>query len=105
VELGCIYIITEVSMLSTHLCLPRKGELEAIFHVFAYLGIHHNAIVVFYPTYRSGDMGTFIKIDWKSMYGDMKEMIYSDAPVSHGNEVDICLFVDSDRSVENFTRR
>jgi hypothetical protein len=76
VELGRIYIITEVSMLSTHLCLPRKGELEAIFHVFAYLGIHHNAIVVFYPTYRSGDMGTFIKIDWKSMYGDMKEMIY-----------------------------
>jgi hypothetical protein len=40
VELGCIDIITEVSMLSTH--------LEAVFHVFANLGLHHNAIVVCY---------------------------------------------------------
>jgi hypothetical protein len=81
VELGRIDIITEVSMLSTYLCLPREGHLEAVFHVFAYLGLHNNAIVVFYPTYPAGDMGTFIKTDWKSMYGDMKEMIPSYAPV------------------------
>jgi hypothetical protein len=85
--------------------LPREGELEAIFHVFPYLGIHHNAIVVFDLTYHCVDMGTFIKIDWKSMYGDMKEMIPSDAPVSHGKEVDLHLFVDSDHAGENFTRR
>jgi hypothetical protein len=51
VELGRIDIITEVSMLSTYLCLPREGHLEAAFHVFAYLGLHHNARVVFDPTY------------------------------------------------------
>jgi hypothetical protein len=28
--------------------------------VFAYLGIHHNAIVVFDPTYPAVDMGTFM---------------------------------------------
>jgi hypothetical protein len=50
VELGRIDIITEVSMLSTHLCLPREGHLEDVFRVFAYLGLHHNAIVVFVPT-------------------------------------------------------
>jgi hypothetical protein len=50
VELGCIDIITEVSMLSTHLCLPCEGHLEAVFRVFAYLGLHHNARVVFDPT-------------------------------------------------------
>jgi hypothetical protein len=27
VELGCIDIVTEVSMLSNHLCLPREGHL------------------------------------------------------------------------------
>jgi hypothetical protein len=59
-------------MLSTHLCLPREGHLEAIFNVFAYLGIHHNVRVVFDPTYPSVDMGTFIKTDWKSRYGDVK---------------------------------
>jgi hypothetical protein len=72
VELVRIYIITEVSMLSTYLCLTREGHLEDVFHVFACLGIHHNARVVFDPTYPSVDMGTFIKTDWKSMYGDVK---------------------------------
>jgi hypothetical protein len=50
VEVGRIDIITEVSMVSTHLCLPREGHLEAVFHVFAYLGLYNNAIVVFDPT-------------------------------------------------------
>jgi hypothetical protein len=72
VELGRIGIITEVSMLSTYLFLPREGHLEAVFHVFAYMGLHHSARVVFDPTYCSVDMGTFIKTDWKSMYGDVK---------------------------------
>jgi hypothetical protein len=37
VELGRIDIITEVSILSTYLCLPHEGHLESVFHVFAYL--------------------------------------------------------------------
>jgi hypothetical protein len=105
VESGCIYIITEVSMLSTYIFFPREGHLEAVFHVFAYLGLHHNARVVFDPTYPDVCMGTFIKTDWKSMYGDVKDMIPSDAPVPRGNDVDLRLFVDSDHSGEQFTRR
>jgi hypothetical protein len=66
-ELGCIDIITEVSMLSTHFCLPCEGHLETVCHVLTYLALHHNARVVFDPTYPSVDMGTFIKTDWKSM--------------------------------------
>jgi hypothetical protein len=104
VELGRIDIITEVSMLSTYICLPREGHLEAVFHVIAYLGIHHNARAIFDPTYPVVDMGTFIKTDWKSMYGDVKEMITSDAPISREKEVDFRLFVDSDHAGEQFTR-
>jgi hypothetical protein len=78
VELGRIDIITEVSMLSTYLCLPREGHLEAVFHVFVYLGLHQNARVVFDPTYPDVDMGTFIKTDWK---------FPSDAPIPRGKEV------------------
>jgi hypothetical protein len=100
VELGRIGIITEVSMLSTYLCLPREGHL--VFHVFAYMGLHHNARVVFDPTYPAVDMGTFIKTGWKSMYGDVKEMIPSDAPVPRGKDVDLRLFVHAG---EQFTRR
>jgi hypothetical protein len=105
VELGRIGIITEVSVLSTYLLLPREGHLESVFRVFAYLGLHHNARAVFDPTYPSVDTGTFIKTYWKSMYGDVKEMIPSDAPVYRGKEVDLRLFVDSDHAGEQFTRR
>jgi hypothetical protein len=105
VELVRIDIINEVSMLSTYLCLPREGHLEAVFRVFAYLGLHHNSRVVFDTTYPAVDMVTFIKNYWKSMYGDVKEMITSDAPFPHGKDVDLCLFVDSDHAGEKFTRR
>jgi hypothetical protein len=105
VELGHIDIITGVSILSTYLFFSREGHLEAVFHVFAYLGRHHNARVVFDPTYPTVDMGTFIKTDWKSIYGDVKEMIPSDATVSRGKEVDMRLFVDYDHAGEKFTRR
>jgi hypothetical protein len=105
VELGRIEIMTDVSMLSTYLCLPREGHLDAVFHVFAYLVLHHNYRVVFDPPHPSVDMGAFIKTDWKSMYGDVKEMIPPDAPVPHGKEVDLRLFVDSDHAGEKFTRR
>jgi hypothetical protein len=105
VELGRIDIITELSILSTYLCLPREGQLEVLFHVFAYLVLHHNSRVVFDPTYPSVDMGAFIKTDWKSMYGDVKEMITPDATAPHGKEFELRLFVDSDHAGEKFTRR
>jgi hypothetical protein len=59
---------------------------------------------VFYPTYPSVDMGTFIKTDWKSMYGYVKEMTPSDALIPRGKEFDLRLFVDSDHAGEQFTR-
>jgi hypothetical protein len=73
--------------------------------VFTYLGLHHNARVVFDPTYPSVDMGTFIKSEWKSLYGDAEEMIPSDAPVPCGKDVDLHLCVDSDHAGEQLTRR
>jgi hypothetical protein len=81
-----------------------EGHLEDVFHVFAYLGLHHNASIVFDPNHPSVDMGTFIKTDCNSMYGNANEMIPSDTPFPHWKEVDLRLFVDSDHSGEQFTR-
>ena len=47
VELGRVDLCTEVSMMSSHLCMPRKGHLEQLFHVFGYLKKHHNAEMPF----------------------------------------------------------
>ncbi len=43
VELGCIDIATEVSMLSSYLACPRKGHLENALHVMVYLRLKHNS--------------------------------------------------------------
>jgi hypothetical protein len=37
-------------------------------------------------------MGTFIKTDWKSIYGEVKELVPSDAPVTRVKEVDLHFF-------------
>jgi hypothetical protein len=85
--------------------MPREGHLDAVYHLFAYLYLHHNARVVFDPTYPDVDMHTFIKTDLKPMYGDVKEAIHPNAPVTRGKAIDLRLFVDSDHAGEPFTRR
>ena len=86
VELGRVDICTEVSMMSSHLALPRKGHLEALFHVFAYLKTHHNSEMVFDPSEPEVDMAMFPREDWSlSIYGDAIEEL---PPRSHGRKVD-----------------
>jgi hypothetical protein len=103
VELGRIDIISEVSMLSTFLCMPREGHLDAVYHLFEYLSLHHNARLVFDPTYPEVDMHAFIKTDWKPMYGDVNEVIPHKAPVTRGKSIELRLFVDYDHAGEHFT--
>ncbi|KAG7345428.1 plant transposon protein [Nitzschia inconspicua] len=59
VELGRIDIITEVSSLASCLALPRKGHLEAVFHLYAYLRKKPNATIVLDPTYPDIDLRHF----------------------------------------------
>ena len=37
VEIGRVYILLEVSLLSSHLAFPRIGHLQAVYHIFGYL--------------------------------------------------------------------
>jgi hypothetical protein len=50
-------------------------------------------------------MRAFINTYWKTMYGDIKEAIPPNAPVTRGKAIDLRIFVDSDRAGEHFTRR
>jgi hypothetical protein len=105
VKLGRINIVTKVSLLSSHLCLPREMHLDTVFHLFAHLANNHDARVVFDPTYPVIDEDAFVKADWKAMYGDGKEALPPGAPIPLGKEVDLRLYVDSDHAGEKFTRR
>ena len=50
VELGRIDICLEVSMMSSHLAMPRKGHLDQVLHIFAYLRKYHNTELVYDPS-------------------------------------------------------
>ena len=105
VELGRVDIITEVSMLASQMAMPRRGHLEAVFHMYAYLHNKHNSTMVFDPSYPDIDMRDFKVCDWKNFYGDVKEAIPPNAPPPRGKEVDIRLYVDSDHAGDRLTRR
>ena len=72
VEIGRIDICFEVSMMSSHLALPREGRLAQVLHIFAYLKKHHNSALVFDPSYPDVNIDTFLKYDWKILYGNVK---------------------------------
>ena len=105
VELGRVDITTEVSMLSSHLALPRQGHLDAVHHIYAYLEKKHNSRLIFDPTYPEIDMNDFKECDWRPMYGDIKEPKPPDAPEPRGKEVDLRMYVDADHAGDKLTRR
>ena len=70
VELGRVDILTEVSLLSSHLAMPREGHLDALLHLYVYLGCKHNSRMAFDPTYPRINQEDFQTCDWKGLYGD-----------------------------------
>ena len=108
VELGRVDIDVEVSMMSSHLALPREGHLKELYHIFAYLKARPNAEMVFDPTPINPDMSLFPKEDWSySAYGyeSLKEELPKDMPIPHGQSMTMRVFVDSDHAGDQVTRR
>ena len=110
VELGRVDINVEVSMLSSHLALPREGHMQELLHVFAYLRKHLNSEMVFDPTEPDVDMNSFQRQDWSySIYSspgeEAKEALPPNMPKPLGKGFTIRCFVDADHAEETLTRR
>jgi hypothetical protein len=106
VEIGRMDITCEVSMMSSHMALPREGHLTQLFHMFAYLKRRHNTRMVFDPSYPFVDEERFkAGLDWTVLYGDVQEAIPPNAPRPRGKEVVIRHYVDADHAGERLTRR
>ena len=108
VELGRVDICLEVSMLSSHLALPREGHLDQALHIFAYLDKHHNAEMVFDPTPWEIPEKAFTKQDWDYLiYGckKLKEELPEDMPRPLGERMRINVYVDADHAGDQITRR
>jgi hypothetical protein len=106
VELGRIDITAEVSMMASCMAMPRKGHLEQLFHVFAFLKNKHNTEMVFDPTEPDIDESIFEGQDWSdSVYGECVEALPKNAPEPRGSGFKIKAYVDSDHAGDTVTRR
>ncbi|KAI2502131.1 Reverse transcriptase (RNA-dependent DNA polymerase) [Fragilaria crotonensis] len=69
VELGHIDIAMEVSMLSTHLALPREGHSQQVYHIFGlFLKAKPKQTIAFDPQHPDIDESRFVKCDWHDFY-------------------------------------
>lgn len=110
VELGRADICCEVSMMSSHLALPRVGHLEQVLHIFAYLKKHSNSEMVFDPSQVDFDRSQFPDKDWsQSIYSQdqavLKETLPADMPKPRGVGFTMRTYVDSDHAGDKVTRR
>ena len=105
VEIGRVDILTEVSLMASHLAMPREGHLDAVLHIFGYLKIKYNSRMAFDPTVPYIDETSFQECDWNEFYGNVVEAIPSNAPEPRGESVHIRMYVDSDHAGEKRTRR
>ena len=80
IELRRVHKITKVSLLFSHVVLPREGHLKAAIHFMAHVGQRHNSRLVYDPLYSEIDHSVFKKCDWSEFYEDTMEAIPMDAP-------------------------
>ena len=107
VELGRVDITCEVSMMASHLALPREGHLQQLFHIFGYLKRNHNSEMVFDPSDPQVDMNQFPRQDWESTeFGnDLSEDLPRNAPEPRGIGFVMRAFVDADHAGDSITRK
>jgi hypothetical protein len=103
VELGRIDICTEVSMMAAFCAAPRRGHLDAVFHLFAYLNTHQRSKLVFDPSYVP--IVEPEQPDWGDFYRGAEDVLPPDMPEALGKSVQIICFVDSDHAGDKVTRR
>ena len=108
VELGRVDVYLEVAIMSQYLANPRKGHLEVVYSIFAFLKKHAKLKLVFDPKEVILDEACFSQApmdEWKEFYGDVAEQIPTDMPEPLGNPATITCFVDADHAGNVVTRR
>ena len=108
VELGRVDICLEVSMMSSHLALPREGHLECLYHMFAYLSKYHNAEMLYDPTEPVINEAAFKREDWtysNILEEDRQEVLPPKMPRPRGKGFVIRCFVDADHAGDSVTRK
>ena len=105
IELGRVDILLEVSLLSSHLALPRVGHLQQVYHIFGYLNESPRRRLYFDPDYPNILVSRFQKFEWEDFYQDAEELIPEDRPEERRNHVEVHCFLDASHACDKVTRR
>ena len=116
VELGRVDIYTDTSMISYHLALTKRGNLEILFNMISYIKKHQNSEILFDPTEPDVDMTDFQREDWGliingNVKDDMPPIVSfnesgtGDMPEPRGQGFTITVYVDCDIGSDCVTRR
>ena len=94
-------------MMSSHLAMPRKGHLDQVLHIFAYLRKYHNTELVYDPSDPVVEHDDFEWRDWTSSeFGTVqgKEEIPSNMPELRGQGFTMHAKVDADHASDTVMR-
>ena len=71
-------------MISSYNAMPREDYLDHVIYVFSYLKKYHASRLVLDPTCPDINMDKFEKMNWKQFFGNLMELIPSNAPKAIG---------------------
>ena len=108
IEIGRVDIHTEVAILSAYQASPRKGHLEQVIHIFAYLKKKPKLTLYFDPQEPIIDntafQGSSAK-EFREIYRDASEELPTNMPKPRGRIVSVTAFVDASHASCKMTRR
>ena len=105
-EIVRVDIMMETSAIASIMAIPRKGHLEQLLRIIAYLRIQHNSSMIFYPTEPDIDEYQFICENWlASTYSEFKEELPTNAPQPKLIGFTMRAFIDSNHAGELTTHQ
>ena len=109
IELGRVDIHLEVSLMSAYQASPRRGHLEELLHIVAFLKHQPKLTLYFDPERANIDESIFINNSspdqFKDLYRDAKEELPERMPKPLGVSIRITAFVDASHAANKVNRR
>jgi hypothetical protein len=84
---------------------PRRGHLEQVLHIFAYLKKYKRSTLVFDDNVLLFDENRLVRCDWSKFYPGAAEVEPPNAPELRGKPITMSCYVDADHAGCRATQR
>ena len=108
IEIGRVDILHEVSLLSSYQASPRRGHMEQLIHIFAFLKKKPKLTLYFDPQEPIIDTTRFngsTRGEFQDIYRGAEEQVPDRMPEPRGRAVTMTAFVDASHAQDKKTRR